>query len=55
MEIKIKNKMTNVVKTVDKNIADDFLGTKEWELVKDVAKETSKPKTFTQPKEENED
>lgn len=31
-KVKVKNKKTGVVKEVNKAVASDFLGTKEWEL-----------------------
>lgn len=34
-KVKIKNKKTKVVKEVSKTIASDYLGTNEWELVKE--------------------
>lgn len=31
-KVKVKNKKTGIVKEVNKSIASDFLGTKEWEI-----------------------
>lgn len=31
-EVKIKNKKTDVIKTVDEKFVKDFLGTGDWEL-----------------------
>lgn len=31
-KVKVKNKKTGIVKEVNKNVASDFLGTKEWEI-----------------------
>ena len=39
----VKNKKTGVVKKVNKSVASDFLGTKEWEI------ETAKEKKYEIP------
>lgn len=31
-KVKVKNKKTGIVKEINKNVASDFLGTKEWEV-----------------------
>lgn len=36
-KVKVKNKKTGIVKEVNKSVAGDFLGTKEWEI--DTGKE----------------
>lgn len=37
-KVKVQNKKTKVIKYVNKNIATDYLATKEWELVKEETK-----------------
>lgn len=51
-KVKIRNIKTNVEKEVIKEIASDFVGTKEWEIVKeDEIKKEVKPKSFTNQEE----
>ena len=40
--VKIKNIKTGIIKNVDKKIAGDFLGTKEWSVFKEEKEENSK-------------
>lgn len=35
-EVKIKNKKTGVIKSVDEKFAKDFLGTGDWELCAEI-------------------
>ena len=44
-KVKIKNLKTKVEKEVEKMFASDYLGTKEWELVKKVEKKYELPKS----------
>lgn len=37
-KVKVQNKKTKVIKYVNKNIATDYLATKEWELVNEKNK-----------------
>lgn len=43
-KVKIINIKTNVVKEVEKMFASDYLGTKEWQLVKKEEKKYELPK-----------
>jgi hypothetical protein len=48
-KIKIKDKKTGAIKEVNKALADDFIGTGEFELVEE---KKASEKTFVSPKSE---
>lgn len=42
-KVKVKNKKTGVIKEVNKTVAGDFLGTKQWEVYTENAKKYEMP------------
>ncbi len=51
-KVKVRNKKNGVIKEIDSNIASDFIGTGEYELVEDKKVELRKPTNFNLNKEE---